>query len=245
MLAHDVRGRTVEPRHFAAHAAPRFIGAPKVGRQPGEARLDHHDFEPGIFHEHALGDEAQELPLERLRLRDVIFKLETAPADRRRRVAIHAAGMHADRHAVLFSRRIDRPVETLAQRNAAHHEKEHLHEALVVRETLDFRDREFGRLRRHEDRCAQPRLGVEPLLGHPIVDGAAQRGRHVLVGIHERSVQRVGDGESRAEGIERLRLQQREIGAGVAFFRLPIRPRRERRVWRIAGEILIRADDAA
>ena len=62
-------------------------------------------------------------------LRGVVLGVVGRPAERRDRVAIGAAGMDADRQAVLFGRGVDRPVVTLAQRRVVHHQQQDLHEA--------------------------------------------------------------------------------------------------------------------
>ena len=53
VLAHDLLGRAIDPRHLDAHAAPELGEAPQVRRQPGDAQFDQHDLEPGELGEHA------------------------------------------------------------------------------------------------------------------------------------------------------------------------------------------------
>src|SRR3546814_18311880 len=52
--------------------------------------------------------------------------------------------------------------------------------AAVGRTAFDLLDRQFGALRRHDDRGAQARFAIEPLARHPVVHGPRETGRHVL-----------------------------------------------------------------
>ena len=149
--------------------------------------------------EHALDDQAGQLGLERLRLRDVILDVIGAPAHRSRRVMIIAAGMDADRQAEPFGRGINRPVGALAERHVAHHQHQHLDEALVGGAALDLGDRFLDALHRDHDRAAQPRVLVEPFLHQPVVQRAAERVRHVLAEHHLHAVQRIADAVADAE----------------------------------------------
>ncbi len=82
ILAHDVRRRLLHPRHFAAHATPRLVGAPQERRQLHEA---------GFLHQHELSDagcfantpsahKAQHLVFERARLRRRNPRENTSPS---------------------------------------------------------------------------------------------------------------------------------------------------------------------
>ena len=89
----------------------------------------------------------------------------------------------------------------------------------------------------HDDGRAQPRLAVEPLRHQPVVDRAAQRLRQVLAVHRLAAMQAVDDGEPAAEAVQRLPLQQREIGAGLAFHRPPVGAAGQRRTRGIAREL--------
>ena len=234
VLADDVGRRPVEPRHLGAHAAPGLVDAPEQRRQPGEAGLDADELQLRKFLEHAFGDEAEQQVLEAAALRDVVLDLIGRPAGGGRRGAVGRARVHADGEAVPLARLVDRPVDAPPERHLAHHRHQHLHEALVGREPLDLLHRQLGIVQRQQDRRAQPRLAVEPFLGDVVVDRRDQRRRHVLVEQRDRAVQRVADGEARAEGVERLRAQEVEVAAGRAVLRPPVGPAGQRRVRRIA-----------
>ena len=88
--------------------------------------------------------------------------------------------MNADRQAVAFGRRVDRPPVPASERPLLHGQQQDLHEAPILGAALDLVDREFDVLRRHHDRGAQPRIAVEPFLGDPVVERAREGRRHVL-----------------------------------------------------------------
>ena len=196
VLADDLGRRTVDPWHLGAHAAPGFAGAPQQVRQPGEARFAQHQPQRWKLLEHALGEEAQELRFERRRLRDVVLHPVGRPARRHRRVPVGAAGVDADGEPVLFGRRVDRPVWPASEQHVAHGEQQHLDETPIRRHSLDLGDRALRIVHRHQDGGAEPRLAVEQLLRDPVVDGGAQRHRHVLVEQRDGAVQHVADGEA-------------------------------------------------
>ena len=97
--------------------------------------------------------------------------------------------MDADGEPQPFGRRIDRPVGALAERHVAHDQHQHLDEALVLGAALDLGDRFFDALGGDHDRTAQPRILVEPFLGQPVVQRAAERVLHVLGEHHLHAVQ--------------------------------------------------------
>ena len=165
--------------------------------------------------EHALGEEAQQLRFERGRLRDIILDAMGRPARRHRRMAVGAAGVDADGEPELFRGGVDRPIGSAAQQHVAHREQQHLDEAAVRRHALDLGDRVRGIVHRHQDRRAQPRLAVEQFLPDPVVDGGAERHRHVLVEQRDRAMQHVADGEAGAERIERLAADHVEVPPGA------------------------------
>ena len=74
-----------------------------------------------------------------------------------------AAGMDADRQAVLFSGFVDRPVLPAAERKFGHRQQQDLDEAVVGREALDLLGGEVRAVRRHDDGGAQPRVAIQPL----------------------------------------------------------------------------------
>jgi hypothetical protein len=55
--------------------------SPKIGRQPGEAGFQHHHLQIRMFCEHTFDDQAGQLSLESLSLRDVVFDVIGAPAN--------------------------------------------------------------------------------------------------------------------------------------------------------------------
>ena len=145
--------------------------------------------------------------------------------------------MDADRQVMPLRRRVDRPVEALAERHVAHRRHEHLHEAPVGRAALDLVDRHFGILQRHHDRRAQPRLAIEPLPRDPIVERLREGRRHVLAEQQVHAVEAIADGDAGAEARERLAAERFEVGSGPAAAAAPIRPRAERRMLRIGDRI--------
>ncbi len=233
VAAHNFQRRAIDPRRFHPDAAPELVQSPQIGRQPGEAGFQHHHFQGRMPREHALDDQAGQLGLERLRLRDIVLDVIGAPADRCRRVVIGGTGMNADRQAEPFGRGIDRPIEALAERHVAHDQHQHLDEARVLGAALDFRDRFLHALGRYHDRAAQPRVAVEPFLGQPIVQCAAERILHVLGEHHLHAEQRIADAIADLERIERLPLEVSQVRARLTLCRPPVRPRGDRRVGRI------------
>ncbi|MGY3198559.1 hypothetical protein ACVIWU_007925 [Bradyrhizobium sp. USDA 4509] len=141
--------------------------------------------------------------------------------------------MDADRQAEPFRRGVDRPVVPLAKRHVAHHQHQHLHEALVLRTALDLGDRLLDALHRDHDRAAQAIVLVEPFLDQPVVQRAAERIGHVLGEHHLHAVERIADAVGRAELVERLPLHVRKARARLALRWTPVRPRRDRRIGRI------------
>jgi len=70
--------------------------------------------------EHALDDQAGQLRLEGLRLRDIVLDVIGTPPHRRRRVMIVAAGVDAYGQAQPLGGGIDRPVGAFSKRYVAH-----------------------------------------------------------------------------------------------------------------------------
>ena len=233
VAAHNFLGRAVHPRRFHTNAAPEFVQPPQIGRQPAPAGFQHHHFQVRMPREDALDDQAGQLGLERLRLGDVILDVIGTPADRGRRVVVGAAGMDADRQAMLLSRGVDRPVGAFAERHVTHHKHQHLDEARIFRTALDLRHRLLDALYGYHDRAAQPRFLVEPFLDQPVVERAAECIRHVLGKHHLHAVQGIADALADAEAVERLRLHVPKTGSRLALRRPPVRPRRDRRIGRI------------
>ena len=156
-----------------------------------------------------------QLRLEGAGLGHVVLHPVGRPAGVGGRVAVGAAGVDAHRQPVLLAGGEQRPVGAAAERRLAHGQEQHLHEAPVGRQPLDLAQRELHVVRRQQDRGAQPRLGVQQLLGHPVVDGRAQGRRHVVVEQRHRAVQRVADGIAEPEAVEHVRadrLQARRAG---------------------------------
>ena len=199
MLADQVGGRALHPGHLGAQAAPGLVRAPQEVRQPADAGVEQHHAQAGELAEDALVDEAQQLPLEHLRLARMVLGVEGGPAGRGRRVAVGAAGVDRHRQAEALRRAPDRAVHPPAQRRFGHRRQQHGHEAPVRRQALDLLRRQVRRLRRHDDGGAQPRLGVQPFARDPIVHRAAQGDRHVLRGQRRRAPERVADRDAGAE----------------------------------------------
>src|SRR5215831_11181416 len=109
MAADELRRRILDPRDLTTHAAPDLVDAPAIAGQPGEAGFDQYHLERGEFLEHALGDEAQELLLERGRVGGVLLDEIGWPAGVGRREPVARAGMEADRQVVALRRLVDRP----------------------------------------------------------------------------------------------------------------------------------------
>ena len=237
VIAHDVGRRAIDPRHLHAHALPGLVGPPHEGRQPADARFHQHDLEARKLAEHALEDEAQQLRLVRLRLGDVVLEPIGRPADRARRHAVLAAGMDRERQLVALGRRVDRPEMAAAEQRLALRQHQDRHEAGIARQPLDLLDGEVRRLHRHDDGGPEARIARQPLRRDPVVDGAAEGGRHV--GIEDRlgAVEDVADGVRRAEAVERLGLEHLEVAAGLALLGPPVGPARQRHVGRIARQV--------
>ena len=215
---------------------PRLVRHSSVGSQV-KPDFDQHQFGAGEFLEYALGEEAHQRILEGGSLQNAVFEVIGRPAGTRRRMAESGARMHADRQAVPFRSAIDRPIGPVAERPVTHHQQQHLHKARIGGAALDLGGGEFGVLRRDEYRGAKPRLAIEPFARDPIVHRLAQGRRHVGVEQRHRPMQYIGDGQARADCIERLRAQGVEFGAGWRpLCRPPIRPDGLRQVRCIARE---------
>ncbi len=198
--------------------------------------------------QHALADETGDLRLEALRLGGVVLQVVGGPAERGDRMSIGAAGMNPDRQVVAFGGRIDRPEVATPKRHLAHREHQHLDETRIAGATLDLVDREFDILQRHHDGRAQTRVAIEPFPRDPIVHGARKGTRHVLVQDKLYAVEAVADRQARAPAVEHLGLQLADAGryplptlprlrGRVGRGRTKIRPRRDRRVGRIADAL--------
>ena len=214
-----------------------LVVAPQQGRQPGEAGFDQHELERGKFLEHAFGEEAHQLDLERRRLRDVVLDAIGRPARRRRRVVIGAAGVDADRQADA-----SRPPRRSANRAAARAASRPSRAAAPAR-SGDRAPRARSRATASSGFCAGTRIEARRRGSRSSSSCATQsftaahkRRRHVLVEQRDRAVQRVADREPRAERIERLAADRVEVAARQARGLPPVRARGERRVRRIARE---------
>ena len=150
-------------------------------------------------------------------LRDVILEKIGRPARRGRRVPIGAAGVDADRQAVRSRGAIDRPVVPAAQRHVEPTPSSSTwtkrgspaRRSISSAASSGFCDGTTIEARSRGSRSSHS-------CRDPVVDRADERRRHVL-GEQRRRPGAVEDGEARAERVERLRLEQREIGAGRAF----------------------------
>jgi hypothetical protein len=152
-------------------------------------------------------------------------------------MAIGAAGVNAERQAVALRRRIDRPVLAPTERGLAHRRHQHLDEAGVFGATLDFLDRVFDVLQRHDDRGGEARVAVEPFRGDPVIDGPGKGPRHVFVEDQRHAIEAIAKGMAGAPAPEHLGLQVGETGRGLARGIAQIGPRRDRRLWRVADAV--------
>ena len=233
MVAHDLIGRTPDPRHFGAYAPPKFGQPPQKGRQPGDAGFNQHHLERGIFGENTLADQARDLRLKALRLRAIILGVPRRPAERGDRMPIARSGVNTDRQTVALRGLEYRPVFPPAERRLAHGENQHLHEATIRSAALDLGDRVIGVLHRHDDRSAQPRIAIEPLFGDPIIDRLGERRRHVLAEKQLHAVKAITDRDIDIPAIERLRAQRIDVVGWLAGLAAPIGARRQRGIGRI------------
>ena len=126
--------------------------------------------------------------------------------------------MNADRQIVARGGGVDRPVGPAAERHLAHGEHQHLDEAAVGGAALDLLDRELRVLQRHHDRGAKRRLGVEPFPGDPVVDGAGEGFRHVIVEHQLDAVEAVADREADAEVVEQVRAHRPDVARRLPGF---------------------------
>ena len=192
------------------------------------------DLQARMLVEHAVADEAAHLRLERLRLMHIVLGVGAGPADRGHRLPVGAAQMDRHRQPVPLGRRIDRPVEAPPERHVAHHQEQHLDEAAVGCQAHDLVHGELGVLRRQYDRGAKARLGVEPLLGDPVVDRPRRRRRQMLVHDLLDAVEAVEDGMALAPAAEELLGHRPRALGGPPVGAAPVRPRGQGRQRRIA-----------
>ena len=104
VLADVGRRRPRQPRHLAPQAAPALVGAPQERGQPREPGLQQRDAQAGVAVEGPLGDEAQELGLERRGHVDVLLDPGRRPARRGRRQPRRAAEVQLGDEVVLRDR---------------------------------------------------------------------------------------------------------------------------------------------
>ena len=239
MLPSIIGRRFVEPRHLGPHRAPGLVRPPHPGRQPGHTGLQQHDLQPGEFGENPLGNKAVQHPREAGGPRNVVLQIIGRPAEIGRRMPIRTAGMHANRQIRLLRRAVNRPVRPAPERNLRHLPQQHLHKAAIRGTPFDLLCRQFRAVLRHDDGGPQPVVPVQPLPRHPIVDRSAERRRQVLAENGRGAVQHVADGETRAEPVQRLRLQRVEIRSWEPLGGPPVRPAVDGRVHRERGGVVI------
>ena len=204
VVADDVGRRAIDPRHLDPHAFPGLVRAPHAGRKPADARFHQHDLQRRELAEHAFEHEAQDLGLHRLRFGEIVFIAVGWPADRRRRVAVGAAGMDRDRQPMLLGCRPHRPVQAPAQCHLALSKYQHGDEPFVGGPPLDFLDGKVRRLQRHDDRGAQALVLGHPFGGDPVVGRLGEGCREIGIIDRVRAVEAVADREIGAETVERL-----------------------------------------
>ena len=178
--AHDIRRRPVHPRRVGTQAAPNLVGAPQKRRQPGGPRTPATPLSAPGTGEHALGDERQQLAVERLRLSRIVLDDIRRPARRGRRMPEHPARMDAHRQPVPL-----RPPDTPASKTgdqAACRSSPAPAPAQTDHQPRTGRSptRRGGGLHRYGNRGEQARFGVQPFGAYPVVDGTAEGGGHVL-----------------------------------------------------------------
>ena len=145
--------------------------------------------------------------------------------------------MDADGQAVAFGRFVDRPVLRPAKRQFAADQQQHLHEATVGSPELDLLHRAIGVEHRHDDGGAEARVLVEKFPRGPGVQRPAERDSDgVAVGdLH--AVERVQDGRSGAEGLQRLFGEPRGIRGTPPLPVPPIGANGQRRRRRIGNRV--------
>ena len=153
--------------------------------------------------------------------------------------------MDADRQAVAFRRRVDRPVLAATERGLGADQQHHLDETAVGGAAVDLIHRQFGVLHRHDDGRAQPGVAVQPFPGDPVVQRAGHGDAKVLAELRLDAVQAVADREPGAERIQRLPAEGGDVGAGAAGFVAPVLPETQRIAGGIAdrGQVLDAAPD--
>ncbi len=182
MPADDGGGRLLEPRHLIAGATPILAHAPHEARQPGHARFHHDELQAREFHEGALGDEAEKLAPEALHMPDLWSPHRTTGSRLRWRMPIAAAGMDADWQAEPFGRRPNRPIDPPRRAGCRPSPAPALARSAGRRRAARSRlSGELGILQRQQDRGAQPRIAVEESRGEPIIGGATERRREIVV----------------------------------------------------------------
>ena len=145
--------------------------------------------------------------------------------------------MNAERQAVAFGRRIDRPERAAPERHLAHRRHQYLDEARVGGAALDLRDGELHVLQRDHDRSAQALVMGQPLGRDPVVDGAGEGAGHVFAEHQVDAVDAVADRVICAPALENQGLQCAERGIGAACGVTKIRPRRQWCARRIADAV--------
>ena len=156
---------------FGPELRPRAVETPHQWREPCKASLDEDDAQPGKAREAALGDEADDLSLKRDRHRARVLDVVARESRRGDGVAPPAAVVDADRQPVAEGCLVDRPVLALSERFVRSGENEYLDEPCVLRNPVDLRCRRDRILVGNHDRCSQPTVAREPLLGEPVICG--------------------------------------------------------------------------
>ena len=220
VLAHQFGGGPGEPRRLAAQAAPGLDRAPQEARAARSRRIrSGQRAGSGKWLNTPSPISDSNWAFEPHGLADVVLHEVRRPAVRGGRVAEGAAGVDADGQVVFHRGLVDRPVVAAPEQHLAGGQQLHLHEAAVGGATFDFLRCVGGVLRRHDDGGAQPGILVEPFRDEPVVDGLAQGLGEVLAVDGLAAVQAVDDGRAGGETVQRVLLQQCEVGAGFAVVR--------------------------
>ena len=170
----------------------------------------------GISSNSARADHRQHLPRHRRAEQRVHVEVVRGPA-RTLRLG-EPAGVERDGQPRLGRGPEHRPVAAVAEPLLQRAGQQHLHEAVVARQSLDLRHRQIGVLVRRADRAEQPRVLVQPLLARPVVQRGAQRGRELRrLGAEGLRLHRREDRVVHVVLVEQLRLDEPDVRAREAL----------------------------
>ena len=177
------RRRLLHPRHLAPHALPVLVEAPQQRRQPREPALREHHPEVREAREHALGDEAEQLHLGDVDVREVVLQVGRAEPGRARRRARAAPGVQRHAQAVALGRLVERVVEAGCRRGRRSGPAGGSARSARRRPALDSHRGGMSSVEHHQAR-PQALVARQPLVAQPVVDRRGDRGRVVRVAVH-------------------------------------------------------------